>query len=103
MPYQRVLKFFCYTGGRALTHHFDTSDLKKKRDANVISLKIQSDLWPRKPLQVELSKTDKLRILYIKCAEELKKSAEEIVLRYVLWIIYNEQFRIHCKNRILFF
>ncbi|XP_014086658.2 DNA repair protein Rad60 [Bactrocera oleae] len=75
-------KVYEFISGRALTHHFDTSDLKKKRDANVISLKIQSDLWPRKPLQVELSKTDKLRILYIKCAEELKKSAEEIVLSF---------------------
>ncbi|XP_039948151.1 uncharacterized protein CG4449 [Bactrocera tryoni] len=75
-------KVYEFIRGRALTHHFDGGDLRKKRDANIITLKIQSDLWPRKPLQVELGKTDKLKILYIKCAEELKKSAEELVLSF---------------------
>lgn len=79
-----MLNVFWTTGGRALTHLFDAGALRKKLDANVITLKIQSDLWPRKPLQVELSKTGKLKILYIKCAEELNKSAEDLVLRYEL-------------------
>lgn len=75
-------KVYEFISGRALTHLFDAGALRKKLDANVITLKIQSDLWPRKPLQVELSKTGKLKILYIKCAEELNKSAEDLVLSF---------------------
>lgn len=75
-------KVYEFISGRALTHLFEAGATRKKRDANVITLKIQSDLWPRKPLHVELSKTDKLKILYIKCAEELKKSPEDFVLSF---------------------
>ncbi|XP_036325087.1 uncharacterized protein CG4449 [Rhagoletis pomonella] len=75
-------KVYEFISGRVLTDLFDVGTVRKKRDANIITLKIQSDLWPKKPLKVELNKTDKLKILYIKCAEELKMPAEDLVLSF---------------------
>ncbi|XP_054728312.1 DNA repair protein Rad60 [Anastrepha obliqua] len=75
-------KVYEFISGRELTESFEVGTVRKKRDANVITLKIQSDLWPKRPLKVELNKLDKLKILYIKCAEELKMSAEDLVLSF---------------------
>ncbi|XP_067618225.1 DNA repair protein Rad60 isoform X2 [Eurosta solidaginis] len=75
-------KIYEFISGRVLTDMFQVGAERKKRDANVISLKIQSDLWPKKPLKVELNKTDKLKILYIKCAEELKMPTEDLILSF---------------------
>ena len=70
--------------GRVLTNAFNSPvaglGAPKKRDANKITLKIQSDKWKR-PLQIDLLKTDKFRILYIKCAEELKVNHDQLKLR----------------------
>lgn len=71
--------------GRVLCNRFNSpgavaAAASKKRDANKITLKIQSDKWKR-PLQIDLMKTDKFRILYIKCAEELKVPLDHLKLR----------------------
>lgn len=57
-----------------------TAVTKKHRNANQISVKVQSDKWKR-PLQIDIKKTDLFRILYIKCAEELNITTEKISLR----------------------
>ncbi|CAD6995307.1 unnamed protein product [Ceratitis capitata] len=75
-------KVYEFISGRALSDDFDMGARRKKRNANIIMLKIQSDLWPKRPLKVELNKTDKLKILYIKCAEELKMPAEDLILSF---------------------
>ncbi|KAM7362062.1 DNA repair protein Rad60 [Cochliomyia hominivorax] len=78
-------KIFQFIDGRVLSNRFTSPGAvaanAKKRDANKITLKIQSDKWKR-PLQIDLMKTDKFRILYIKCAEELKLSLDHLKLSF---------------------
>lgn len=80
-----------FPDGRVLSSSFNSpiasaaggGVLKKQRNSNKISIKIQSDKWKR-PLQMDIQKTDKFRILYIKCSEELNVAIDDIKLRYVL-------------------
>ncbi|KAI8130933.1 Uncharacterized protein FF38_03608 [Lucilia cuprina] len=78
-------KIFHFIDGRVLKNRFNSpgavTAATKKRDANKITLKIQSDKWKR-PLQIDLMKTDKFRILYIKCAEELKVALDHLKLSF---------------------
>lgn len=53
----------------------------KTRGADQIELKIQSSLWKR-PMMITVGKGDALRLLMIKCAEELKCDASKIKLRF---------------------
>ncbi|XP_075167041.1 DNA repair protein Rad60-like [Haematobia irritans] len=54
---------------------------KKQRDQNKITVKIQSNKWKR-PLQIDLQKTDKFRMLYIKCSEELSVDIVRLKLSF---------------------
>lgn len=53
----------------------------KTRGADQVELKIQSSLWKR-PMMIALGKGDALRLLVIKCAEELKCDASKVKLRF---------------------
>lgn len=57
------------------------SKQKKPINANVISLKVQSDRW-KKPLEVQIDKEQKMMIVVIKCAEELKCKPADIKLNF---------------------
>ncbi|XP_073815530.1 DNA repair protein Rad60 [Musca autumnalis] len=81
-------KIFQFINGRVLTMNFNSplavgkpGVTKKQRSANQISVKIQSDKWKR-PLQIDIKKTDLFRILYIKCAEELSIGMDKISLSF---------------------
>lgn len=54
---------------------------KKPVNANVIDLKVQSDRW-KKPLEVQIGKDQKMMIVVIKCAEELKCKPGDIKLNF---------------------
>jgi uncharacterized protein YueI len=53
---------------------------KKKRNANQIKIKIQIESV-KKPLLLDMEKTQKMRVIFIKLAEELKCSPEHIRLK----------------------
>ncbi|XP_013100989.2 uncharacterized protein LOC106082803 [Stomoxys calcitrans] len=80
-------KIFQFINGRVLSSILDSPGgltsgrAKKPRNPNEISVKVQSDKWKR-PLQIDLLKTDKFRILYIKCSEELKVGIEQLKLSF---------------------
>lgn len=50
-----------------------------KKD-NVLQLKVQANSWKR-PLTFDILKTDTFRVLYIKCAEEVKLPINKLKLR----------------------
>ncbi|XP_062545427.1 uncharacterized protein LOC134211993 [Armigeres subalbatus] len=54
---------------------------KKPKNDNEITLKVQSDRW-KKPLEVQIRKDNKMMILIIKCAEELKCQPGDIKLSF---------------------
>ncbi|EAT34198.1 AAEL013540-PA [Aedes aegypti] len=58
-----------------------TSKAQRPKDANEIALKVQSDRW-KKPLEVKIRKDNKMMILIIKCAEELKCQPGDIKLSF---------------------
>uniref|UniRef100_A0A1A9V4R5 Ubiquitin-like domain-containing protein n=1 Tax=Glossina austeni TaxID=7395 RepID=A0A1A9V4R5_GLOAU len=54
---------------------------QKQRKGNDIPLKIQSDKW-KKPLEINIPKTAKFLILYIKCEEELSLRRDRLKLSF---------------------
>ena len=58
-----------------------TAKPRKPKDDNEITLKVQSDRW-KKPLEVPMRKDNKMMILIIKCAEELKCQPGDIKLSF---------------------
>ncbi|XP_075148109.1 uncharacterized protein LOC142222057 [Haematobia irritans] len=77
-------KIYQFIDGRvitALNSPMGAAAPKKQRDQNKITVKIQSDKWKR-PLQIDLQKTDKFRILYIKCSEELSVNIDRLKLSF---------------------
>lgn len=63
------------------TNAAGTAKQKKPMDANVINLKVQSDRW-KKPLEVQIGKDQRMMIVVIKCAEELKCKPGDIKLDF---------------------
>lgn len=78
---------FCIIlGGRILDNSIlsdmdKITNVKTNRE-DIIKLKIQSNKFKR-PFYVDLQKTQHLRILYIKCSEELNLPVDKLTLRLV--------------------
>lgn len=62
----------------------------KAKSETEIELKIQSAIW-KKPLILSIEKTDLMKVLVIKCAEELNCSPNTLKLRLV--IVVHEIFK----------
>lgn len=54
---------------------------KSAANKNLIKLKIQSDRW-KHPLEVQIEKDRKMKLVVIKCAEQLKCAPGEIKLSF---------------------
>lgn len=76
-------KIYQFINGRVLASRFNSplAAASKKRDSNKIKLKIQSDKLKR-PLQIDIMKADKFRILFIKCSEELNVGIDQLKLSF---------------------
>lgn len=57
-----------------------TTSKRHAKSANSIELKIQSQLW-KQPIVLSIEKTEKMKVLVYKLAEELKCSSNSIKLR----------------------
>lgn len=84
-----------FTAGRSVASHLMSPDdenktKKKRRDKNVITIRIQSD-GLKKPLDVDIDKTKKFSILLWKFADTLKCDGEKLKLKFDgEWIEPNE-------------
>uniref|UniRef100_A0A1A9ZW39 Ubiquitin-like domain-containing protein n=1 Tax=Glossina pallidipes TaxID=7398 RepID=A0A1A9ZW39_GLOPL len=77
-------KIYQFINGRVLESRLKTlakDSQQKQRKANDIPLKIQSDKW-KKPLEINIPKTGKFLILYIKCEEELSLRRDQLKLSF---------------------
>lgn len=70
-------KFIC---GRVLAMECSKPQ-KEKKDPNLINIKIQSQSF-KKPLSMKIMKTDPMKIVYIKLAEELKCHPGKLILKF---------------------
>ena len=68
-----------FISGRVVKSMGPSVSRPQKRDENLILLKIQSDKW-KKPLELNIAKDQKMKVLIIKCSEELKCSAGKLKL-----------------------